>query len=80
MAIRYTARLKQLESCRDIFSHLNILIIKKTISYAKERHNCTVNIEVHTNNTKNNDCHRYVKPSIPDHTFYNKLPNLKQTS
>jgi hypothetical protein len=44
MSVRYTAGLKQLESYRDIFRHLNILIVlKKPISYAKERHNCTVN-------------------------------------
>jgi hypothetical protein len=49
--------------------------------------NCTVNEQVHTYNTRNNDYHRYAhnlelynsKPSVADCIFYNKLPNnIKQ--
>jgi hypothetical protein len=46
-AVRYTAGLKQRESCRDSFRHLKVLTlyslyIQETI-YEKEKGNCTVN-------------------------------------
>jgi hypothetical protein len=92
-AVRYTAGLKHLESCRDSFRHLKILTvyllyILETILYVKENCNCMVSKQVHTFNTRNNkDYHKYVrnlelynsKPSIAGCIFYNKLPNnIKQ--
>jgi hypothetical protein len=46
-AIRYSTGLKQLESCRDSFRHLNMLTvcslyIQETILYGNEKCNCTV--------------------------------------
>jgi hypothetical protein len=63
-AVRYTAGLKHLESCRDSFRNLNILTvyllyIQETILYVKEKCNCTK--QIHTYNTRNNkDYHKYV--------------------
>jgi hypothetical protein len=75
MAIRYTAGLKQLESCRDSFSQVKILTvyllyIKKTILYAKEKCKCAVNKQVHTYNTRNNDYYRYER----NLELYNSTP------
>jgi hypothetical protein len=52
MAARYTAGLKQLESCRNSFRQLKILTvcllyIKERILYAEEKCNCAVNKQVH---------------------------------
>ncbi|PNF31582.1 hypothetical protein B7P43_G00791 [Cryptotermes secundus] len=92
-AVRYTAGLKPLESCRDSFVQLKILTlysmyIFQTILYATNKCNCTVNKQVHTHNTRNkNDYHKWVhnlelynsKPSVAGCIFYNKLPNsIKQ--
>jgi hypothetical protein len=91
-AVRYTAGLKHLESCRDSFRHLKILTvyllyIQEQILYVKEMCNCRVNKQVHTYNTRNNkDYYKYVhnlelynsKPSVAGCIFYNKLPNIKQ--
>jgi hypothetical protein len=66
MAVRYTAGLKHLESCRDSFRHLKILTvyslyIQETTLCVKETCNCTVNKQVHTYYTRNNkDYHEYV--------------------
>jgi hypothetical protein len=62
-AIRYTAGLKQLKSCRDSSRHLKILTvyslcIQETILYAKEKCNCTANKQVHIKNTRNNAYHK----------------------
>jgi hypothetical protein len=63
-AVRYTAGLKHLQSCRDRFRNLKILTvyslyIQETIQYVKEKCNCTVN--KHTFNTRNNkDYHKHV--------------------
>jgi hypothetical protein len=91
-AVRYTARLNPLELCRDSFKQLTILTvyslyIQQTILYVINKCNCTVNKQVHTHNTRNNDYHKWVhnlelynsKPSVAGCIFYNKLPNnLKQ--
>jgi hypothetical protein len=87
--VRYTARIKQQESCRDSFRQLKILIgyslfVQETILYAKEKCNCAVNKQVLTYNTRNNnDYHSYVhnlelyssKPAVAGCIFYNELPN-----
>jgi hypothetical protein len=91
-AVRYAAGLKQLEPGRDGFRHLKILTvyslyIQETILYAKEQCSCTVNKQECTYETRNNDYHKYVpnlelcnsKPSAVSCTFYNNLPNIKQT-
>jgi hypothetical protein len=93
-ALRYTAGLKHLESCRNSFRNLNILTvyssyIQETIPYVKKKCNCTVNKQIHTHNTRNNkDYHKYGhnlelyngKPSVAGCMFYNKLPNnIKHT-
>jgi hypothetical protein len=92
-ALRFTAGLKHLESCRNSFRNLNILTvyslyIQETILYVKKGCNCTVNKQIHTHNTRNNkDYHIYrhnlelynSKPSVAGCIFYNKLPNnIKQ--
>jgi hypothetical protein len=74
-AVRYTAGLKHLVSCRDSFRHLKILTvyslcIQETILYVKENCNCMVNKQVHITQeitktikhiTRNNkDYHKYV--------------------
>jgi hypothetical protein len=54
--------------------------------YAKVKGICTVNKQVHTYNTRNNDYHRYVhnlelyssKQSVAGSIFYNELPNIKK--
>jgi hypothetical protein len=60
-----------------------LLYIQETILHAKEKCNCTVNKQVHTRNTRNNNYHRYVhhlELSVAGSIFYNKLPNtIKQT-
>jgi hypothetical protein len=91
-AVRYTAGLKHLASCRDSFINLKILTvyslyIKEAILYVKEKYNCTTNKQILTYNTRNNkDYHKYAhnlelyesKPSVTGCIFYNKLPNIKQ--
>jgi hypothetical protein len=92
-AVRYTAGLKHLESCRNSFRVLKILTayslyIQETILYVKKRCKCTVNKQIHTHNTrKNKDYHKYMhnlelynsKPSVAGCIFSNKLPNnIKQ--
>jgi hypothetical protein len=92
-AVRYSAGLKHLESCRNSFRSLNILTvyslyIQETILYVKKSVNCTINKQIHTYNTRNNkDYHKYEhnlelynsKPSLAGCIFYNKLPNnIKQ--
>jgi hypothetical protein len=57
MALRYTAGLKQLESCREKFRQLEILTlylqyIQETSLYAKEKFNYAVNKQVHAYNKK----------------------------
>jgi hypothetical protein len=82
-----------LESCKKSFRNLNILTvyslyIQETILYVKKKWNCTINKQIHTHNTRNNnDYHIYghnlelynSKPSVAGCIFYNKLPNnIKQ--
>jgi hypothetical protein len=88
-AVRYTAGLKHLESCRDIFRNLKILTIytlhiQETFLHVKERYNCTVHEQILNYNTINNkDYHKYVhkleffnrKPSVAGCIFYEKLSN-----
>jgi hypothetical protein len=88
-AVRYTAGLKHLESCRDSFRNLKILTvyslyIQEIILYVQEKCNCTVNKQIHTYNTRNNKhYHKYghnlelynSKPSVTGCIFYNKLTN-----
>jgi hypothetical protein len=62
-AARYTAELKQWESCRDSFRQLKILAvyslcIQETTLYAKEKGAYTLNKQIHTQNTRNNNDHR----------------------
>jgi hypothetical protein len=90
-AVRYTAELKHLESCRNTFINLKILTvyslyIKETILYVKEKCDCMVNEQIHI--TRNNkDYHKCghnlelynSKLSVASCIFYNKLPsNIKQ--
>jgi hypothetical protein len=90
--LRYTAG-KHLESCRNSFRNLNILTvcslyIQETILYVKKKCNCTVNKQIHRQNTRNNkDYYKYghnlelynSKPSVAGCIFCNKLPNnIKQ--
>jgi hypothetical protein len=65
-ALRYTAGLKHLESCRNSFRNLNILTvysfyIQETILYVKKKCHCTVNKQIHTHNNSN--------PKIFNHSF-----------
>jgi hypothetical protein len=58
-AVRYTAGLKHLESCKDSFRNLKILTVyslylQETILYVKEKCNCMANEQIHTYNTRNN--------------------------
>jgi hypothetical protein len=91
--VRYTAGLKHLDSCRNSFRNLKILTvyslyIQETILYVKEKCKCTVNKQIHTHNTRNNeDYHKYMhnlelynsKPSVALCIFYNNLyNNIKQ--
>jgi hypothetical protein len=64
-AVRYTAGLKPLESCRDSFKQLKILTvyllyILQTILYVSNKCNCTVNKQIHSYNTRNNSDFHYV--------------------
>jgi hypothetical protein len=88
-AVRYTARLKHLESCRNSFRNLKILTvyllyILETILYVKKKCNCTVNEQIHTHNTRKNkdyyrNRHNNSKPLVTGCIFYNRLPNnIKQ--
>jgi hypothetical protein len=92
-AIRYTAGLKHLESCRDSFRNLKTLTIytlhiQETFLHVKGRCNCTVHEQIINYNPINNkDYHKYVhklelfnsKPSVAGCIFYEKLPhNAKQ--
>jgi hypothetical protein len=92
-AVGYIEWLKHWESCRNSFINLKILTvyslyIQEAILYVKKRRDCTVNEQIHTYNTRNNqDYHKYghnlelynSKPSVAGCTFYNKLPtNIKQ--
>jgi hypothetical protein len=76
------------ESCSKSFRQLKILTVyslynQESISYAKEKCNCTVNKQVHTCNTRNNKYHRYIQNlelynselSVAGCIFHNKLPN-----
>jgi exonuclease III len=88
-AIRLTAGLKPLESCRASFRQHRILTvysiyILQTILFVINKCNCTTNKEIHTHNTRHkNDYHKCArnldlynsKPSVAGCTFYNKLPN-----
>jgi hypothetical protein len=94
MAVRYIARFEPLESCRDSFRQLKILMlyslyIQKIILCVKEKSNCIVNKQLHAYDTRNNnDYHKYVhgmdlynsKPSVAGCRFYNKLPKKHKTS
>jgi hypothetical protein len=87
-AVRYTAGLKHLESCRGSFRLLQILTvyplhIQETVVYGKQKCKCTVNI--YTWNSRNS--YKYIyriricncKSWVTGHIFYNKLPNnIKQ--
>jgi hypothetical protein len=86
--------LKQWELHRDSFRQLKILTIyspytyiTETILYAKEKGNCTVKKQIHTNNIRNNNYYnKYIhnlelyksKTSVAGCIFYNKLPNNNQ--
>jgi hypothetical protein len=82
-AVRYTAELKHLESCRNSFRNLKMLTvyslyIQETILYVKGKCKCKVNKQIHTHNTrKNEDYLKYVhnlelynsKPSVAGSIF-----------
>jgi hypothetical protein len=91
-AVRYTAGLKPLESCRDSFKQLNILTVhslylQQTILYVVKC-KCITKKQIHSYNTRNNNYyHKSVhnlelytsKPSVAGFIFYNKLENnIKQ--
>jgi hypothetical protein len=87
-AVKYTAGLKPLESCRDSFKQLKILTvhslyIQQTILYVINKCNCITNRQIHSYKTRNNNVHileLYTsKPSVVGCIFHNKLPNsIKQ--
>jgi hypothetical protein len=86
-ALRYTAGLKQLESCRDSCRKLDILTIyllyiQEKILYAKEKYNCTVTKQLHITHeiiAIHNVELQNSKPSVPGCTLYNRLfNNVKQ--
>jgi hypothetical protein len=72
-----------LNQCPDMLHAENS---QERILHAKEKCNWIVSKQVHAYNTRNNDYLRCVrnlklknsKPSVAGHTFYNKLPNIKQ--